>query len=27
VGAITAMCGGPFFIYMLRREGRRPLSL
>ncbi len=27
VGAITALCGGPFFIYMLRREGRRPLSL
>ncbi len=25
VGAITALCGGPFFIYMLRREGRRPL--
>lgn len=27
VGAITALCGGPFFIYMLRREGRKPLSL
>ena len=27
VGAITALCGGPFFIYMLRREGRGPLSL
>jgi iron complex transport system permease protein len=27
VGAITALCGGPFFIYMLRREGRRPFSL
>jgi iron complex transport system permease protein len=27
VGAITALCGGPFFIYMLRREGRRTLSL
>jgi iron complex transport system permease protein len=27
VGAITALCGGPFFIYMLRREGRRSLSL
>ncbi len=26
VGAITALCGGPFFIYMLRREGRRSLS-
>lgn len=27
VGAITALCGGPFFIYMLRRESRRPFSL
>jgi iron complex transport system permease protein len=27
VGAITALCGGPFFIYMLRREGRHPFSL
>jgi iron complex transport system permease protein len=27
VGAITALCGGPFFVYMLRREGRRNLSL
>lgn len=27
VGAITALCGGPFFIYMLRREGRGPLTL
>ncbi len=27
VGSITALCGGPFFIYMLRREGKRPLSL
>ena len=27
VGAITALCGGPFFIYMLRRQERRPLSL
>jgi iron complex transport system permease protein len=25
VGAITALCGGPFFIYVLRREGRRSL--
>jgi iron complex transport system permease protein len=25
VGAITALCGGPFFIYMLRHEGRRAL--
>jgi iron complex transport system permease protein len=27
VGAITALCGGPFFIYMLRRQGRRTFSL
>ena len=27
VGAITALCGGPFFIYMLRREGQKPFSL
>jgi iron complex transport system permease protein len=27
VGAITALCGGPFFIYMLRRSGRRPISI
>jgi iron complex transport system permease protein len=27
VGAITALCGGPFFIYMLRREGRKSLAL
>ena len=27
VGAITALCGGPFFIYMLRRGGRGPLAL
>jgi iron complex transport system permease protein len=26
VGAITALCGGPFFIYMLRREGRGTLT-
>jgi iron complex transport system permease protein len=26
VGAITALCGGPFFIYVLRREGRRSLG-
>jgi iron complex transport system permease protein len=25
VGAITALCGGPFFIYVLRHEGRRAL--
>ena len=27
VGAITALCGGPFFVYMLRREGQRPFTL
>lgn len=27
VGAITALCGGPFFIYVLRREGRKSLAL
>jgi iron complex transport system permease protein len=27
VGAITALCGGPFFIYVLRREGRKSLVL
>ena len=27
VGAITAFCGGPFFIFMLRREGRKALAL
>jgi len=27
VGAITALCGGPFFIYVLRREGRKSLGL
>jgi iron complex transport system permease protein len=26
VGAITALCGGPFFIFVLRREGRRTLG-
>jgi iron complex transport system permease protein len=26
VGAITALCGGPFFIYLLRREGRKSLA-
>jgi iron complex transport system permease protein len=26
VGAITALCGGPFFIFVLRREGRRALG-
>lgn len=27
VGAITALCGAPFFIYVLRREGRKSLAL
>jgi ABC-type Fe3+-siderophore transport system permease subunit len=27
VGAITALCGAPFFIYMLRSEGRKSLPL
>lgn len=27
VGAITALCGGPFFVYVLRREGRKALVL
>jgi iron complex transport system permease protein len=27
VGAITALFGGPFFVYMLRREGGTPLGL
>jgi len=27
VGAITALCGGPFFIYVLRREGRKSFGL
>jgi iron complex transport system permease protein len=27
VGAITALCGGPFFIYMLRRQSKQPFSL
>jgi len=27
VGAITALCGGPFFIYMLRRQSRGPFAL
>jgi len=26
VGVITAMCGGPFFIYLLQRDGRRRLG-
>src|SRR5579885_1462934 len=27
VGAVTALLGGPFFVYMLRREGGKPLGL
>jgi iron complex transport system permease protein len=27
VGVITALCGGPFFIYLLRREGRRGIAI
>ncbi|HTR60799.1 MAG TPA: iron ABC transporter permease [Candidatus Binataceae bacterium] len=27
VGAITALFGGPFFVYMLRREGGKPIGL
>jgi len=27
VGAITALCGGPFFIYVLRRAGRQSLVI
>lgn len=26
VGVVTALCGGPFFIYLLRREGGRSLG-
>lgn len=26
VGAVTALCGGPFFVFLLRREGRRTLA-
>ncbi len=27
VGVITALCGGPFFIYLLRREGRQGIAV
>ncbi len=27
VGVITALCGGPFFIYLLRREGHRGIAV
>jgi len=26
VGVVTAMCGGPFFLYLLRKEGRKVLA-
>jgi iron complex transport system permease protein len=26
VGVITALCGGPFFIYLLRREGKKAIA-
>ena len=26
VGVVTALCGGPFFVYLLRREGGRCLA-
>jgi iron complex transport system permease protein len=26
VGVVTALCGGPFFLYLLRREGVRQLG-
>ena len=26
VGVVTALCGGPFFIYLLRKEGTRTLE-
>ena len=27
VGVVTALCGGPFFLYLLRRQGRRDWGL
>jgi iron complex transport system permease protein len=27
VGVITALCGGPFFIFLLRREGKRTIGI
>jgi len=27
VGVITALCGGPFFIYLLRREGHQGIAV
>jgi iron complex transport system permease protein len=26
VGVVTAMCGGPFFLYLLRREGTKAFA-
>lgn len=26
VGIVTALCGGPFFLWLIRRESRRPLA-
>ena len=26
VGVITSLCGGPFFIYLLRREGKKAMA-
>ena len=27
VGVVTALCGGPFFVYLLKREGRKAFGL
>ncbi len=27
VGVVTALCGGPFFLFLLRRQGRRELAV
>ncbi len=27
VGVVTALCGGPFFVYLLKREGRKAFAL
>ena len=26
VGVVTALCGGPFFVYLLRKEGRKVIA-
>jgi iron complex transport system permease protein len=26
VGVVTALCGGPFFVYLLKRDGGRALG-